>query len=191
MEFTKIVDNLYLGSYNDIIKEYYKKVKTDVIINVAEECKIMLTSEDNIGYYHYSYYDRPSEDISKTFDEIVDLIDKYIKMDKTVFIHCYAGKSRSVSFVLVYLMKYREFDLQTAYNYVDEMRQIYPNLGFINQLMKYEVELTKKSTLDYDLVCIDYIYNTVGFVSMDDIKKIYYESNKDVDLTMDKIFESR
>lgn len=112
-------------------------------------------------------------------------------MDKTVFIHCYAGKSRSVSFVLVYLMKYRGFDLQTGYNFLNGVRKIYPNFAFVNHnLMKYEVELTNKSSLDYDSVYIDYIYNIVGFLSKNDIKKIYSESNKDVDLTIDKIFES-
>lgn len=39
MYYTKIIDKLCLGTYNDIIKDYHKAVNTDVIINVAKECK--------------------------------------------------------------------------------------------------------------------------------------------------------
>lgn len=192
MELTKIIDHLYLGCYNDIIKNYFRKIKPSVIINVAEECRNMLSYNDNIDYYHYSYLDHSDEDISKSFDEVADLIHSYISEGKNVFIHCHAGKSRSVAFVLVYLIKYADFNLNDAFNYVDKLRcGIYPNLGFVNQLMKYETELTNKSTLDYDSICIDYIQSTVGFSSKEEVIKYYTECNKDAYLTIDKIFESR
>ena len=78
MHMTKIVDYLYLGSYNDIIKDYFRDVHTDVIINVAQECKNMLTYGDSIEYYHYHYDDSPNDKIIEVFDEISDLINEYI-----------------------------------------------------------------------------------------------------------------
>ena len=94
MGLTKIIDNLYLGSYNDIIKEYFKDIGANVIINVAYECsyecKNMFNCNDEIKYYYYPYHDRPQTMINEVFDEIADLIHKNIEQKKTVFIHCYA-----------------------------------------------------------------------------------------------------
>lgn len=193
MSLTKIIDNLYLGSYNDIIKEYFKDIGANVIINVAYECsyecKNMFNCNDEIKYYYYPYHDRPQTMINEVFDEIADLIHKNIEQKKTVFIHCYAGKSRSASFILAYLMKYKNYDLDTAYNYVNDLREIYPNLGFLKQLMDYEIKLTGQSTLDFDKYCIKYIYITVGFASIEEVNTTYNLCNNDVDLTLDKLFD--
>lgn len=186
MSYTKIIDYLYLGSYNDVIKEYYKEANIHVIINVAKECKKL---DDEIEYHYYQYNDWPSENLYKYFDEIADLIHSYRESNKNVFIHCYAGKSRSATFVIIYLMKYLLYDLNTSYEFVSNLRVIYPNLGFINQMMKFEIERTGKSTLDYEKVVVDSIYSLTGFISKEKIKLIYEENNKDVDLTMDKVYD--
>ncbi len=189
MEFiyTKIVDNLFLGSYNDIIKGYYEKENIDIIINVAKECHKI---DFSIEYYKYSYLDSPEENISESFDEVADLIDSYVSQDKKVFIHCYAGKSRSATFVIIYLMKHLGFDLNSAYTHVMNLRDIYPNIGFINQMVQYEKETTGKTTLDYDSVVIEYMYGVTGFYSKEEIKLMYEKFNKDIDLTMNEIFRS-
>lgn len=186
MYYTKILDKLYLGSYNDIIKDYHKAVNTDVIINVAKECKKI---DDTVEYYYYGYDDSPTDNLYNNFDEVVDLIHFNIKSNKIVFIHCYAGKSRSATFVIIYLIKHRGFDLKSAYEYVNNLRDIYPNLGFVSQMMCYEIEKTNNSTLNYDNIVIDYIYSVTGFISKEQVTKIYYENNKDINLTMTKIFD--
>lgn len=186
MYYTKIVDKLYLGSYNDIIKEYYKEINANVIINVAKECKRL---DNKLEYYYYGYYDSPSNNLYESFDEVADLIHRSIKSNKTVFIHCYAGKSRSATFVIVYLMKHCGFNLKSAYEHVNNLREIYPNLGFIDQMVQYELEKTNKSTLDYDKVVIEYIHSVTGFLSKEEISNIYYENNKNIDVIVNKIFE--
>lgn len=187
-KLTKITNYLYLGSYNDVIKEYFRDINADVIINVAEECRNMLTNNDIIEYYHYPFKDDDDEIINEKFDEIADLIDMYISNKKTVFIHCYAGRSRSVSFVIAYLMKYQELDLNVSYTYVDKIRGIYPNLGFIKQLMDYELELIDYSSLDYDEICIKHIHDTTGFVTMEEVETTYYKCNKHVKLTISVLY---
>ncbi len=53
-----------------------------------------------------------------------------------------AGISRSVSFVIAYLMKENMWKYDEAYNFVKSKRKtISPNSGFIQQLMRYEVTL--------------------------------------------------
>lgn len=53
--------------------------------------------------------------------------------------HCRAGKSRSVTVVLAYLIHANAWTLKTAYAYVAERRKgISPNIGFVAELMQFE-----------------------------------------------------
>lgn len=187
MSYTKIISGLYLGSYNDVINNSFNKENIDIIINVAKECKKIIQNP-NIDYFYYSYEDSLTNSISDSFDEISDLIHKYLTQNKNVFIHCMAGKSRSASFVIIYLMKYLKYTLEDAYQYVNNLRDIYPNLGFIEQMMEYELKTTYKSTLNYDQVVIDNIHSSVPTIPKDKIKEIYIKSNKDINLTVSEIF---
>jgi len=49
------------------------------------------------------------------------------------------GKSRSVSFVIVYLMNHLNLNYEDAYKFVYSKRKmIYPNQGYIKQLKEYK-----------------------------------------------------
>jgi hypothetical protein len=55
------------------------------------------------------------------------------------YVHCKAGKSRSVTVVLAYLIHANAWTLKTSYAYVAERRKgISPNIGFVAELMQYE-----------------------------------------------------
>ena len=184
MSYTKIIDNLYLGSYMDTLTNKFLQEGFKVVINVARECNNLSNS---IEYYKYDYDDSTSETLD--FDEVVDLIHSSIKSNKKVFIHCLAGKSRSASFVIVYLMKYLNYSLYDAYNHVNNLRDIYPNLGFMNQMMCYETnKLHRECSIDYDDIVVDYIYSVYGLCPRNKIKEIYYNNNKDVEETMATLF---
>lgn len=185
MIYTKIIDNLYLGSYSDVINNTYEDENIELIINVAKECKKI---EQNITYYYFPYEDSPTNLISNSFDEISDLIHSYLIQKKNVFIHCMAGKSRSASFIIIYLVKYLNYSLNYAYEYVNNLKDIYPNLGFVQQMIEYELKTTNKSTLDYEQIVIDNISYTFPSVSKNIIKDIYKISNKNIDITINKIF---
>ncbi|SNX83544.1 uncharacterized protein MEPE_02251 [Melanopsichium pennsylvanicum] len=56
-----------------------------------------------------------------------------------VYVHCRAGKSRSVTIVIAYLIHALGWTLQQSYSYVAEKRTaICPNIGFVAELMRYE-----------------------------------------------------
>jgi hypothetical protein len=53
-------------------------------------------------------------------------------------VHCKAGKSRSVTIVLAYLIHANAWTLKTAYDFVADRRPgISPNIGFVAELMQY------------------------------------------------------
>jgi len=55
------------------------------------------------------------------------------------YVHCKAGKSRSVTVVLAYLIHANAWTLKTSYAYVAERRKgISPNIGFVAELMQFE-----------------------------------------------------
>lgn len=59
--------------------------------------------------------------------------------DSPVYVHCRAGKSRSVSVVMAYLIHAHRWTLKHAYAYVAEKRpDISPNIGFVSCLMAFE-----------------------------------------------------
>ncbi|XP_031477876.1 dual specificity protein phosphatase 1-like isoform X2 [Nymphaea colorata] len=64
-----------------------------------------------------------------------------------VLVHCFAGRSRSVTIVLAYLMKNRNMSLSEALGHVKSKRpQIAPNEGFILQLQNFEKSLGANRT---------------------------------------------
>lgn len=53
-----------------------------------------------------------------------------------------AGVSRSASFVICYLMKLNAWKYDEAFKHLKSVRSVvYPNMGFVKQLRKYEVTL--------------------------------------------------
>jgi hypothetical protein len=62
-------------------------------------------------------------------------------------VHCKAGKSRSVTAVMAYLIHANHWTLSRAYTFVLERRKgISPNIGFVSELMNFEeAELGSKS----------------------------------------------
>ena len=61
--------------------------------------------------------------------------------------HCKAGKSRSVTAVIAYLIHANHWRLARAYAFVTERRKgVSPNIGFVSELMTFEeMELGGKS----------------------------------------------
>lgn len=57
------------------------------------------------------------------------------------YVHCKAGKSRSVTAVIAYLIHANHWTLSRAYQFVLERRKgISPNIGFVSELMTFEEE---------------------------------------------------
>lgn len=98
---------------------------------------------DHVTYLDVDIKDRESVDIRKEFAHTVAFIQRAARSKHTrVLIHCVQGVSRSSTIVIWYLMLETKCTLSAAYSYVLHRRPlIFPNRGFMEQLMANEKEL--------------------------------------------------
>lgn len=180
---SKIIDCLYLGSYDDIKNKFHESINAKLIVNVTKECKY----ESEIEQIRLEYADNPNENLLENVNEICNKIHQHVSNSETVFVHCYMGKSRSVTIILAYLITHQNFSLNDAYQHIKSIRKICPNIGFIKKLISYEINLKSVSTLDYNESAIIYI---AELLELDEIfvRDVYHKKNFDVDKTIDAIF---
>ncbi|KAL2339151.1 hypothetical protein Fmac_013597 [Flemingia macrophylla] len=143
----KIDEGLYLGSiaaaYN---KEALKNYNITHILTVA--CKIKPPHPADFVYKVIEVVDKYDVDLKQYFNECLDFIDEAKRHGGGVLVHCFAGKSRSVSIVIAYLIKTRGMSFNEALRHVRTVRPTaFPNQGFINQLMDFEKSLKGASKL--------------------------------------------
>ena len=137
----EIIPNLFLGNM------YYTSddlIKNDIynIINLSGEENNSMDSRFTI--YNKKLNDNPGQNMIIHFEELFNIIDKILKQNKKILIHCQAGISRSSTIVIAYLMKTKNLSYSKSLDFVREKRPIVdPNLGFIVQLMDYEKKLKR------------------------------------------------
>ena len=80
--------------------------------------------------------DNPNQSIVVELYRTTELIDKLLKQNKTILVHCHAGVSRSASIIIGYMMIKHNMSYIDAYMYVKMKRNIIcPNRGFKRQLI--------------------------------------------------------
>ncbi|KAL4504142.1 hypothetical protein ABPG72_020980 [Tetrahymena utriculariae] len=137
----KIIDFLYLGSIGAALKkDVIEKLNIKFILSAMDKSKPMF--QDICTYKQLPILDSPDVDIQKYFDESSEFINQAVQSQQNILVHCFAGKSRSTTLVLAYLMKYQKLALDEALNLVRQTREIaQPNSGFMKQLQIYEQNL--------------------------------------------------
>ncbi|CAM0140166.1 unnamed protein product [Umbelopsis sp. WA50703] len=111
------------------------------ILNMAEEC-----DDDVPGVKEsFNYQKIPARDtvdmrnVSSTFNTAVKFIEDAKRLHEPTYVHCRAGKSRSVTAILAYLILSEKWTLKRAYRHVTKARpNMSPNIGFVAELMKLE-----------------------------------------------------
>jgi protein-tyrosine phosphatase len=133
---THVIDNLYLGSaFNAVDYTWLKLNEIKMIINVAPGISNFYPNE--FEYYNIDVEDLNNATMIPHFEAFYRLITQ--NPDKRIFVHCFAGKSRSASLVLYYLVKKYHWSIEYAINFLKERREsININCTFIEELTKLE-----------------------------------------------------
>ncbi|KAF9219326.1 hypothetical protein BS17DRAFT_789504 [Gyrodon lividus] len=113
------------------------------ILNIAAECDDdhgLNLRENFERYVRIPMRDTVEEDlITKGMKEACDILDDASLYGASTYVHCKAGKSRSVTAVMAYLIHANHWTLSRAYAFVLERRKgISPNIGFVSELMTFE-----------------------------------------------------
>jgi hypothetical protein len=184
---------LYLGSYENLHTMFLIHNKIGTVINLAKECNPVLPKELNIDYYKFGFVDSIIN-----FYEVLDSISQLIKRRLeygSVFVHCMAGRSRSATIILAYLMKVHRLNLHYSFSYVFEKRSILPHPNFMRALMRYEKEIFgTESCVDYiDSYSVEYLMTVLDIPlnDMDNVKREYELCDKDYDRTEKKLWDEK
>jgi len=127
MSYSKIVDNFYLG--NQYSSQTIKNV--NLIISIGCNSKHISNRVENIKI---SIRDKDTADITPFLDPVCDTINTYLSNKKNVLIHCKAGMNRSPAFVIAYLIKYKDMNLEQAKNHIQKIRKIHCKQNFMEQI---------------------------------------------------------
>ncbi|CAH1246508.1 DUSP5 [Branchiostoma lanceolatum] len=104
-----------------------------------------------ITYLNVRVDDDMSANVTHLLPTTTEFIAEAIKSGGRVLVHCNLGISRSSTVTMAYLMKQRQWTMKDAFDFLKERRQVaQPNLGFLRQLSKYEIELFGAKLTDID-----------------------------------------
>jgi protein-tyrosine phosphatase len=142
MKITEVSPQLFLGSGKHAREESsdFKKLGIKVIINCCND----FSHKRKWGYEveEYRIDDGVFGTIIDFLDPVADSIRNHLLSNKKVYVHCMHGKSRSVSIVIYYLIKYEKMTYDQAYQMLLELRPIIsPNTNFIKEIQRKEISV--------------------------------------------------
>ncbi|KAK3249719.1 hypothetical protein CYMTET_40865 [Cymbomonas tetramitiformis] len=138
----EIFPEVYLGSYGAAHnKALLKQIGITHVLCVASSIKAAFP--ELLTYKSVEVLDNPEADLAVHFAACFAFINEAIEGGGKVLIHCFAGKSRSATVLLAWIMKHKLMPLDEAIAHVKGLRSVVsPNAGFMKQLRQFEaVEL--------------------------------------------------
>ncbi|KAI9493140.1 hypothetical protein BDB00DRAFT_788193 [Zychaea mexicana] len=134
---------LYLGpeisTQEQVVNLHTRSIKQ--ILNMAEECNDDVPGlKDRIKYHKVAAQDTViMQNVEETLKQAVQVIDQAKQIHEPIYVHCKAGKSRSVAAILAYFVVSERWTLKRAYKHVIKARpSMSPNIGFVAELLKLE-----------------------------------------------------
>ncbi|CAD8209249.1 unnamed protein product [Paramecium pentaurelia] len=140
-----VIPNLYIGCLGTVLNK--KKLYESQITHILSVCEMPIFPYQTTEFKSLliNINDSVDQEIKSKFEMANDFIHSAIQKNQNVLIHCFAGKSRSASFVIAYLIKYQQMTPLQALKLLQSKRRIaQPNMGFMKQLDAYHKELYRQ-----------------------------------------------
>ena len=139
-----IIDNIYLGSsYHAANWDWLTTNNIKTIVNAALEVDNFFS--DDLEYISgYSIRDNGLESFTN-IDTLVDQIrEKHTRVEGNTLVHCLVGRSRSVTIIIAYLMKYHRMTVEDSIKHIVSKRSYAnPSLKLVQNLNEYQTHLDK------------------------------------------------
>ncbi|KDP40107.1 hypothetical protein JCGZ_02105 [Jatropha curcas] len=137
----EIEDGLFVGSVGAANnKDKLKSKNVTHILTVANS--LAPAHKNDFVYKIIGVADKEDTNLIQYFDECFNFIEEAKRQGGGVLVHCFVGRSRSVTVVVAYLMRKHGMSLSQALQHVKSRRpQASPNSGFILQLQEFEKSL--------------------------------------------------
>ena len=141
---TSHISNIYnnivfLGSQYSTDSNTINKFNISHIISIGSS---PLQVSPNIKYFKFEAEDNGDPTnvsifFTQTIPKIHSIINECVKNGTPVLVHCIAGKSRSASAIITWLMKTKSMTYSDAFYYVKDKRPVIsPNISFIDYMQK-------------------------------------------------------
>jgi protein-tyrosine phosphatase len=130
-----VIDNVYIGNSKHSEEELISLGITHVF-NISNN---RYREYKTIKETQFKMEDHIDENIMSILPNIIDNIKLLNDSGSKIFVHCFAGISRSATVVLYYIMFFHNYSYNAAFQFLRSKRVgIQPNHGFIRQLKSLE-----------------------------------------------------
>ena len=140
-----ILPNLYLGGLVDgaADPEALKRIEVSAVVCCISYVELPKRREvKGLDYFRVDVDDASHEPIKSYFAESIEFIANKLHREERVLVHCRSGVSRSATIVVAFVVHHLKISVHDAFFLVRSKRPvIMPNLGFMDQLCEYEVEI--------------------------------------------------
>mmetsp|Transcript_8686 Transcript_8686/g.14420 ORF Transcript_8686/g.14420 Transcript_8686/m.14420 type:complete len:459 (+) Transcript_8686:148-1524(+) len=146
-DMTLLTDNILVGGRDDA-EDLNKLMAYGVthILNTAQQ--VPNYYPENFVYFKVAILDNTSATINETADHVSAFLHHIESIGGRVLVHCVAGVSRSVSMIILHLIRNHQLPLNDAFNYIRSCRnQICPNEAFKLQLANLEMQVLGYSSV--------------------------------------------
>lgn len=144
-DMQEIVPGIFLGPYSAAMKTKKEKLLENNITHIVcvrhsvEANFIRPNFVDIFKYLVLDIADSVTENIIQHFPRVKRFLDNCLAFNGKALVHGNGGISRSAALVIGYVMERYEMSYSDALHQVQEKRFcIYPNEGFLRQLVEYE-----------------------------------------------------
>jgi len=138
-----ITSNLYVGDVNCIFSDDLLSSRGITHI-LSAALGVQPCFEDKYEYKCLDLMDLDDFEIQDHFNDAADFINRGLRDDGKVLVHCMAGRSRSATLLAAYFIKYELLTTDEALDKIRVQRSVIsPNLGFVNKLRLWENELRR------------------------------------------------
>ncbi|XP_030649849.1 dual specificity protein phosphatase 14 [Chanos chanos] len=138
MSISQITPTLYLSGVEALNQSALTHRRITLLVNASEEYPC--PEYPGVECVSVPVQDRPQARLDPHFDGVAERI--HLNRGGSSLVYCSAGRSRSPSLVMAYLMRFEGASLLEAHGRVLAARPfIRPNAGFWRQLLQYESRL--------------------------------------------------